>query len=585
MKMNILTLQHSVYPDTALKTVDSLYFHADKTACWHESQKVWCIPESESISFDSFFNAFSVYKWRKHTRLDNLSFQLTVEGQGIATLYLTQHSDTCMIAQREIGSGSYTLDIDMAELHDGRLHFHWHSLGESNISRFSFITQHQEAEESRLAIVIPTFNRQQEIQTAVERLHNQLLSAPEFKQRVTLYIINNGDEISIPEAENIIYIKNKNLGGAGGFTRGLMEIKKRAAEAFCLFMDDDASCEIESIRRTFAFLTLSNTRHKMIAGAMLYAENPGVVYEAGALYPYRQLQMRPLKSNLNVTTPGGITEFDADSETPNYAAWWFCAFNVSSIQYYAFPFFIRGDDILFGLMHKHDIVTLNGIGSWQKNFKAKYNPWVEYLSTRAMLVPAFLYPTFVKRVSIAAYIAIKVILLCFVFRYGAAEAVLEAYKHVLSGPENWGKDPGAAMAKQRISAIIADAKNIKSVNGQYDLVGDSKLVEKVWHKLFRLLLLNGYLIPGFLLSNSSVVINDEEIHPTKQTFLKRDVVYFNEELGEYKLYVRDIRKALFIFSKTLFWVLLGVLKFNGISKKYRDNIDYMTSELFWKKHF
>lgn len=33
----------------------------------------------------------------------------------------------------------------------------------------------------------------------------------------------------------------------------------------------------------------------MIAGCMLYQEQPGLVYEAGAIYPYKQTRMQPLK--------------------------------------------------------------------------------------------------------------------------------------------------------------------------------------------------------------------------------------------------------------------------------------------------
>ena len=87
----------------------------------------------------------------------------------------------------------------------------------------------------------------------LQRIHEKLLSDKTFGNRITLYVVNNGEDFSIPSFENIVYLKSENLGGAGGFSRGLIEVKTRGREQFCLFMDDDASCEIESLKRTYHF--------------------------------------------------------------------------------------------------------------------------------------------------------------------------------------------------------------------------------------------------------------------------------------------------------------------------------------------
>ncbi|TDS84881.1 GT2 family glycosyltransferase [Rahnella sp. BIGb0236] len=583
--MNTLILQSSVYPDAVPGAADALYFSAGKTSYWNTTRKMWCIPAGDNISFDSFFNAFSLYKWRKHTELENLSFLAEVEGHGMVTLYLSQGLETRIIAQKEANSGVCTFNINMNDLPNGRLYFHWQAISDSHIIRFTFSTQCGNTDERRLAIIIPTFNRPEEIQSAAQRINNDLLSNPSFQSRVVLYVVNNGDEITVPDSENIVCIKNKNLGGAGGFTRGLIEVKRRGTEEFCLLMDDDASCEVESIRRAFAFLKLANTNEKMIAGAMLYAEKPGVVYEAGALYPYRQLQMYPLKSDLDVTLPDGLSEFDEDAQTPNYAAWWFCAFSVSVVRHYAFPFFVRGDDILFSIINRPDIVTLNGVCSWQKNFKSKYSAWVEYLSTRALLLPAFLYPTLVKRLTIPLFVLIKVILLCFSYRYSCAEAVLEAYKHVLKGPTNWSEDPDATKAKLLMSKIIAEEKKFichQVINRGFAV----KLkVETLLHKVLRLLLLNGYLIPSVFLPQSKTIINSTEIHPTRYAFLKRDVIYFNEEKNSYCLHSRSARRAVILVLKTILCISWGIVTFGYIAKNYKKEINHLTSELYWKKYF
>lgn len=141
----------------------------------------------------------------------------------------------------------------MSELIDGRLYFHWHSLEPSVVTDFGFMTYSDTNPELRLAIVITTFNREQAVLSMLQRIHEKLLSDKTFGNRITLYVVNNGEDFSIPSFENIVYLKSENLGGAGGFSRGLIEVKTRGREQFCLFMDDDASCEIESLKRTYHF--------------------------------------------------------------------------------------------------------------------------------------------------------------------------------------------------------------------------------------------------------------------------------------------------------------------------------------------
>ena len=49
-------------------------------------------------------------------------------------------------------------------------------------------------------------------------------------------------------------VTNPNLGGAGGFARGLWEHRRRGQATHVLFMDDDVAFEPEVIARTVAFL-------------------------------------------------------------------------------------------------------------------------------------------------------------------------------------------------------------------------------------------------------------------------------------------------------------------------------------------
>ena len=88
-----------------------------------------------------------------------------------------------------------------------------------------------------------------------------------FKNKVSLNVVDNSQ--NLPEIDGVNIIPNENLGGSGGFTRGLMHLKENGSYTHCLFMDDDASCEVEGIKRTISFLEHALDHKTALAGAML----------------------------------------------------------------------------------------------------------------------------------------------------------------------------------------------------------------------------------------------------------------------------------------------------------------------------
>lgn len=70
-----------------------------------------------------------------------------------------------------------------------------------------------------------------------------------------------------------IYLRQRNLGGSGGFTRGLFEVSRIADHANVILMDDDIICEPETVLRLNAFANL--TPKPCVVGAqMLFTNNP-----------------------------------------------------------------------------------------------------------------------------------------------------------------------------------------------------------------------------------------------------------------------------------------------------------------------
>ena len=145
----------------------------------------------------------------------------------------------------------------------------------------------------------------------------------------------------------------------------------------------------------------------------------------------------------------------AERETarPDYGAWWFFAFPLAAVRRFPFPFFVRGDDVSFGLDNRFDIVTLNGIACFGEDFGAKHGPLTAYLDARYHLVQALLAPrgTASRVFWIGSRLFIKPLTS---YLYSSARAVTLALRHTLAGPGLLSHQPrhgGRAQRDRRVA--------------------------------------------------------------------------------------------------------------------------------------
>ena len=81
---------------------------------------------------------------------------------------------------------------------------------------------------------------------------------------------------------------NMNAGGAGGFTRGMIEILKAnengAGVTHVLVMDDDIVLDTDVLLRTYTLLSLRKPEYAdvFVGGAMLRLDRPNIQVENGA---------------------------------------------------------------------------------------------------------------------------------------------------------------------------------------------------------------------------------------------------------------------------------------------------------------
>lgn len=223
-------LQELVFPKDEIKAPEDMYFRrVGETAEACLVDKGVMIPQGETVSFDTFFNGFSVKPWMDNCSFENLS--LAIAGKGSVTVRIGIHHpnaeqqwlDECLLELAETPS-----DISLPSwrtVTDGILFLAISAITDAEISGGYYFTRDNPTSEVKLGIVITHFNRKHYVLPAMKRISNELLADPDIKGRVDLIVVDNSQNIEPPETAKATVIPNKNLGGSGGFTRGLLHLK------------------------------------------------------------------------------------------------------------------------------------------------------------------------------------------------------------------------------------------------------------------------------------------------------------------------------------------------------------------------
>jgi len=108
----------------------------------------------------------------------------------------------------------------------------------------------------------------------IERLLHLESSNPDITGHLRVLVVDNARNLEpeVPAGAPFRLVPNPNLGGAGGFARGLIEFREEGWSTHVVFMDDDISLEPEAIVRTITLLSHATSPDLCVHGAMMSEE-------------------------------------------------------------------------------------------------------------------------------------------------------------------------------------------------------------------------------------------------------------------------------------------------------------------------
>lgn len=388
----------------------SLYCVSDQPVIFDDRAHEWMMYAAGTYDFTTYFNSLSVMKLQQYTSMRAATLHLELKGAACSVQQMmgdafSNHPIPVegVTASLEKSTKWQTIDLPLT-IADGMvvIGFAITTQGRVHI-RNSYYTLDVEDEprDVELAVATTTFKKEEFIINNIGLIRSNIIeSDDDIANHFNLYVIDNGRTLDAKalSGDRVQVIPNENVGGAGGFTRGMITAMRQEPKATnVLLMDDDVAVSPESIKRTYNLLRIVKPEYRehMISGAMLNYEvgedmweDTGFMTKEGTFAPVkpplRLTQFEDVVYNELFVPPKKLI-----NRENNYAAWWYCCIPISVIEKNGLPLplFVRCDDAEYGIRCKTGYITMNSLCVWHMSFHKRYNPAVErYQTTRNTLI-------------------------------------------------------------------------------------------------------------------------------------------------------------------------------------------------------
>ena len=387
-----MKLQNIVFPKSGMCSESRMYarldYENDAKACFAENDTQISFKKGGRASFDTYFNSLSVEKWTKYTEAKSFKAVMTIKGSFEIRMFSVRIINKDIL-RREYSLNTVSFDnVQTIALpfrtfdQVGMFAFELKALSDDSVfygGYYEADVDESKLREVNIAINICTFKREAYLMHNLDVLNEEILKNPksELYDHLQVYISDNGQTLDIDKlaTDKIHIVKNANVGGAGGFTRGLLEIMDHDDSyhaTHALMMDDDISIMPEALYRTWAVLSCAKKEYKdaFIGGAMLRNDRQNIQVESGASWNAGEIISNMKGYDMNRLS--SVLENDIEEYT-EYNAWWYCCTPMSVVnrENLPLPIFIRGDDLEYGLRNMKTLILMNGICVWHEPFEYK----------------------------------------------------------------------------------------------------------------------------------------------------------------------------------------------------------------------
>ena len=408
------------------------------------------------LSFATYFNAFAASYWKRWTTLDEVRLSIQTHGSGTVIVYKSNPRGSLQrVDSRQVeGKQSTAFDLPLKPFGDGG--WYWFELVAGTESLVLEQAEWQGADDGRepgrITLEITTLNKPD---FCLNNLRSFAENPEVLEHLQEILIVDQGtkkvqdeedfEEVAARLDGKLRIINQSNLGGSGGFARGMYEAVENGSD-YALLLDDDVVVEPESIIRLLTFADMCR-KPTIVGGHMFDLYNRSVLHTFGEIVnTYRFQPDQPhqeqvlghdfLKSNLR-STPWLHRRVDVD-----YNGWWMDLIPTKVIKDIglSLPVFIKWDDAEYGLRAKragYHTVSLPGAAVWHVSWIDKDDlvGWQAYFHIRNRIIAALLHSPYDRGGRLlreSSYADVKHLIS---MQYFTEAGRIMALRDVLAGPD------------------------------------------------------------------------------------------------------------------------------------------------------
>jgi galactofuranosylgalactofuranosylrhamnosyl-N-acetylglucosaminyl-diphospho-decaprenol beta-1,5/1,6-galactofuranosyltransferase len=548
---------------------------------------------------NTYFGRFAASYWQRWTTVTEVRVSLRAAGSGRFRVRLVA-SDIAghrRIVSAVAGSGDETVELSSPLdkfVDGGALWVEIDALDAPlTVDRLEWTAAAPETVRP-VAIAICTFNRADDCAKTVAALasDDRVLEVID-----SVYVVDQGTdlvqdrelygEVAPKFGDKLHYLRQPNLGGAGGFTRGLYEVSATDGHADVILMDDDILCEPETVLRLNAFANVT-VEPTLVGAQMMFLLNPDYLNVGAEDVDLGTLQhgQKVPKALRNTSMLKKNQERRVDA---GYNAWWTCLIPAEVVAKVGLPvpIFFQWDDVEYGVRAREAgfvTVTLPNAAVWHADFYWKdFDDWARYFSTRNSLIVGALHSELdTKRLGRQFFRQISEYLVG--MQYGLAATTLRGIEDFLEGPKVLQDGGIAAMAA--IRAERAEYPETVKHDAATAPVRSADLTTRRSGgepSAMRLILVKRAIDQWFGRTQHGLVsVPREDAHWWHISLFDHVVVTDASQSGV-RIRQRDKGKAIALLRRTV--RVLRRLREDGaaVSRQYRDATPQLTSRENWER--
>lgn len=593
-----------VRPDDFAAGFPELYYRATDAVYNDERQ---ALVFSGEVDFSTYFNALPLCKWKRYATIGAVKLSLEITGDACELFLAELHEGsskatvgTTVLAASEEADDFRSYVIELPESSAPLISFVLRSGGKTYVRSAQFFTEVDPSliRPVRLALSTTTFRKEEFIVPNIESVKREVLASDEpISKAFHMYVIDNGRTLDADalSGDGVTVLPNANVGGAGGFARGMMEGLAGGA-THVLLMDDDVCVSPESFKRAFNLLSLVREQYQdaFLSGAMLSLERPNLQYEDVAFVRKDGLYDK-IKPDLHMDKVFDLVKNETiDVEVENaYGAWWFCCIPASAIRQHGLPLplFVRCDDVEYGMRCQPKMMSMGGICVWHASFEGRFRASVDcYQYVRNFLIMIAVDGRSSERLFMLRLLRTFGIYLRSM-NYESAELLLDGLEDYLKGPSFLEKANGEELMKRngaKNERLVSIDEIDRSVINGLDLETANlggKDDRSIFLKLLEALPHDRHMLPDALLKDNPVAVYySRGAYPGWKTMRRRTLVAF-DATGE-NAHVRTMDRARYRELKQRYQLLKRdyEARKEEVAEEYRRAMPRLTSEEFWHSY-